>query len=52
MSSQAIGILLLEIIMAICVIKMILNEDKLIELENKIFDVVASVVRRKKYERS
>lgn len=47
MSSQAIGILLLEIIMAVGVIKMILNENKFIELENKIFDGIAKIVRRK-----
>ena len=47
MSSQAIGILILEIIIAICVIKMILNEEKIIKIENKIFDKIARFIRRK-----
>lgn len=46
MSSQAIGILIIEIITAIGVVAMILNEHKFIEFENKIFDKIVSTVKR------
>lgn len=46
MSSQAIGFLIIEIIMAMGVIAMILNESKFIEFENRIFDKIVSTVKR------
>ena len=46
MSSQAIGFLIIEIIMAVGVIAMIMNESKFIEFENKIYDKIVSAVKR------
>lgn len=45
MSSQAIGILILEIILLICVVAMFANEDKLIKLENKIIEKIIKTIK-------